>query len=208
MIQKTIFSILFCWLSAHIIAQSTYGVVPPDTIRNKCDNVIISEIGKKAFDANVKFIKCDSRKNVVNGEQTTSYTLFYSFGFPNVKESHVIFSLDFKITPKTSGVVKDIAFKNYTRLPASIKTKGLKIIDFASAKKIAIQSDTTLKKFQTKLFGEISTEYDEALKEYCFEWHFYYMDICKDCKTESFTTYSVFINASTGKVLHVYKNGN
>ncbi len=190
-------------------SQTTYGVAPPDTIRTKCDNVIISEIGKTAFENNVRFIKCDLQKTTTNNKETGySYTLYYSFFFANVKESHVIFSLDYKFNAKQRGVIKDGAFKNFTRLPESIKILGAKIISYNDAKKIAVAADTVLKRYQSKLYGEISTEYDEKKKEYEFVWLFYYMDQCKGCKTEMYTTYSVFVNAANGKVISVTNNKN
>ncbi len=206
--NKTLFLILICfWIQATAVSQTSYGVAPPDTIRTKCDNIIISEIGKTAFENNVRFIKCDLQKTTTNNKETGySYTLYYSFFFANVKESHVIFSLDYKFNAKQRGVIKDGAFKNFTRLPESIKSKGAKIINYDEAKKLAVAADTVLKKYQSKLYGEISTEYDDAKKDYDFVWLFYYMDQCKNCKTEMYTTYSVFVNASSGKVISVTNN--
>ena len=176
-------------------SQTLYGALAPDSVRKKCEEVIVSEIGKDAFNKHVKFIKSDGR---LNDKTLIGFTLFYSFNFPNVKESHVTFTLDYKFG---KGVVKDIAFKNHTRMPATIKKNGAKVIGFEEAKKVAIASDTTLKKFSDKLYGEISTDYDSAKKDYYFVWYFYYLEACKNCEAEMYTTHSVYVNASTGKVL-------
>lgn len=195
--RSLFFIIVLCFaVSGDNIAQTIYGAMAPDSIRKKCEAVIISEVGKTAYDNNVKFIKSDghTKEQVLNG-----FTLFYSFNFPNVKESHVIFTLEYKFG---KGVVKDIAFKNYTRLPASIKKSGAKVISYNEAKNIALKADTTLKKFSDKLYGEISTEYDDTKKEYYFVWYFYYLEACKNCEAEMYTTHSVYVNASTGKVVN------
>lgn len=192
---KLIISALFLSLSLSHFAQTIYGAVAPDSIQKKCEKVIINEIGQSAFNTNVKFIKSDmhTNNNVLN-----AFTLFYSFTFPNIKESHVVFTIEYKLG---KGVIKDIAFKNYTRLPGSIKKTGAKVLSYEAAKKIAIASDTILKKHADKLYGEISTDYDEAKKDYYFVWHFYHLEPCKKCEAEMYTTQSAYINASTGKVL-------
>ena len=203
-----IFSIvfLFAGLSFSGFAQTTYGVTPPDSIKMKCDKVIISEIGKKAFDANIHYIKSDSQKGVYpTGENWISYTLFYSFNFPNIKQSHVIFSLNYKKDLTKSAVMKDIAFKNYTRLPESIKSKGTKAVSYEEAKKAAMEAEPVLKANPTKLYGEISTEYDEIKKEYVFVWYFYFMEPNKKSEAEQYTTYSVLIDAGTGKIIKADK---
>ena len=199
---KAILSFVFILLWGHSYSQSIYGAVAPDSIRKACDKVVINEIGQKAFDTHVKFIKSDAHtaNKVLNG-----YTFFYSFRFPNVKESHVVFSIEYKIAPTKNGVVKDIAFKNYTRLPLSIKSKGLSIIDYEAAKKIAMEADTTLKKFSNRLYSELSTDYDTAAKDYYFVWYFYHLEPCKNCEAEMYTTHSAFINATTGKVISTGK---
>jgi hypothetical protein len=177
-------------------SQTIYGAVAPDSIKKKCQTVITEEIGATAFSNNVRFIKSDAhtKDNVING-----FTLFYSFNFPNVKESHVVFTIEYILG---KGVIKDAAFKNYTRLPGSIKKSGAKVISLKDAKKTAIASDTLLKKHSDKLYGEISTNYDTEKKDYYFVWHFYHLEPCKKCEMEMYTTISAYINATTGKVLH------
>ena len=133
------------------------------------------------------------------------YTIFYSYTFPNVKESHVVFSLDYK---SGKGVVKDGAFKNYTRLPASVKTKDAKVISFADAKKTALASDPSFSKDPQDLFGEISTEYDEKKKDYYFVWYFYHITPCVKCADQMYTLHSLYIDASSGKVIEVAKASN
>ncbi|MBP7809158.1 MAG: hypothetical protein KA163_07695 [Bacteroidia bacterium] len=190
---KLIILILFVSLSNY--AQTIYGAVAPDSIKKKCEQIIVSEIGQSAFNTNVKFIKSDmhTKSNVMN-----AFTLFYSFNFPNVKESHVVFTIEYKLG---KGVIKDVAFKNHTRLPGSIKKTGAKVVTFEDAKKAAVASDTILKKHIDKLYGEISTEYDTEKKDYYFVWHFYHLEPCKKCEAEMYTTQSAYINASNGKVL-------
>ena len=201
----TFLLIYFCYPG---FSQTTYGVIPPADVKKSCDSVIISEIGKIAFENNVRYFKCDAGKGIYNnGEGWTTYTLFYSFNFTDVKESHIIFSLIFKTDPYQSGIMKDVAFKNYTRLPESIQKKGIKIIDYAEAQKIAMKADPVLGKNAAKLDGEISTEYDVKKKEYRFVWYFYYRDPCRNCEAEMYTVYSALINASTGKVITVNING-
>jgi len=194
-LKHIIIALLIC-LCGRNSAQTIYGALAPDSVRKKCEAVIINEIGQNAYNNNVKFIKSDghTKEKVLNG-----FTLFYSFNFPNVKESHVIFTLEYKFG---KGVVKDIAFKNYTRLPASIKKNGAKVVSYEEAKKAALNADTTLKKFSDKLYGEISTEYDDTKKEYYFVWYFYYLEACKNCEAEMYTTHSVYVNATNGKVIN------
>lgn len=178
-------------------SQTIYGAIAPDSIKKKCDAVIVSEIGNDNFGKYVKLIKSDAhtKNNVLN-----AYTLFYSFNFPNVKESHVVFTLEYKLDDKGKGsIVKDVAFKNHTRLPLSIKKNGVKVISYADAKKAAVTCDTTLKKYSDKLYGEISTEYDSAKKDYFFVWYFYYLGPCKNCEAEMYTTHSAYIDAVSGK---------
>lgn len=179
-------------------SQTIYGAIAPDSIHKKCRSVIISEIGEKAFNDYVRFIKSDAH---TKDSILKSYTLFYSFGFPNINESHVVFSLNYKVDGNKSGVIKDVAFKNHTRLPGSIKSKGVKVISYTEAKKTALAADTTLKKFQDKLYAEISTDYSASKKDYFFVWYFYYLEPCKNCEAEAFNAHSVYIDATTGKVL-------
>ncbi len=147
-----------------------------------------------------------SAKGVLTGgEVWNNYTVFYSFNFKDIKESHVVFSLVYRNSPKQNGVMKDIAFKNFTRLPESIKKKGVKIIPYAEAKKIAMSADEVLKKNSDKLYAEISTEYDLTKKEYGFVWYFYFMAPNSNSEAESYTTYSVLINGETGKVIATNK---
>jgi hypothetical protein len=185
----------FLSISLSHYSQTIYGAVAPDSIKKKCEQIIVSEIGQSAFNTNVKFIKSDmhTNSNVMN-----AFTLFYSFNFPNVKESHVVFTIEYKFG---KGVIKDAAFKNYTRLPGSIKKTGAKVVSYDDAKKTAIASDTILKKYASDLYGEISTDYDAAKKDYYFVWHFFHLEPCKNCEVEMYTTQSAYINASTGKVL-------
>jgi hypothetical protein len=192
---KNLFILFFGLTSSYLSAQTVYGAVAPDSIKKKCEQIIISEIGQNAYKTNVKFIKSDAhtKDNVLNG-----FTLFYSFNFPNVKESHVVFTIEYKLG---KGVIKDIAFKNYTRLPGSIKKTGAKVLSYEEAKKTAIFSDTILKKHNNELYGEISTDYDAVKKDYYFVWHFYHLEPCKKCEAEMYTTQSAYINASTGKVM-------
>lgn len=177
-------------------SQTIYGAVAPDSIKKKCEQIIVSEIGQNAYTNNVRLIKSDGHTNagILN-----AYTLFYSFNFPNVKESHVVFTIEYKLG---KGVMKDVAFKNYTRLPGSIKKTGAKVLSFDAAKKVAITSDTILKRHSANLYGEISSDYDPEKKDYYFVWHFYHLEPCKKCEAEMYTTQSAYINASTGKVLH------
>lgn len=193
---KHLFSLLFIIAACKSFSQTIYGAVAPDSIRKQCEKVIISEIGANAFTNHVKFIKSDAhtKEKVLNG-----YTLFYSFGFPNVKESHVVFTIDYKLSPSKNGVVQDAALKNYTRLPIALKKKDISVISYNDAKKSAVAADTVLKKYQDKLYGEISTEYNSTKKDYYFVWYFYYLEACKTCKEETYTTHSVYIDAVSGK---------
>ncbi|MGZ3883420.1 MAG: hypothetical protein ACXVPQ_08065 [Bacteroidia bacterium] len=181
-----------------IRSQTSYSIVVPDSIKKKCDEAVIRETGKAAFASSVKYIKSDVQKTAA-GE---NYTVFYAFVFPNVKESHVVFSVTCKTEGRKAIVVKDAAFKNYTRLPGDIKAKGVKVIPYPEAKKIALANDSVLKKNQDKLFGEISTDYDDAKKDYFFVWYFYFLEPCKNCASEEYKTRSVYMDAVTGKVLH------
>lgn len=192
---KLIISTLFLSLCLSDFAQTIYGAVAPDSIKKKCEQIIISEIGQNAYTKNVKFIKSDAhtKDNVLN-----AFTLFYSFNFPNVKESHVVFTIEYKLG---KGILKDVAFKNHTRLPGSIKKTGAKVLSYEEAKKVAVTSDTILKKYSSSLYGEISTDYDTSKKDYYFVWHFYHLEPCKKCEAEMYSTQSAYINASTGKVL-------
>jgi hypothetical protein len=194
-IKLIILTALLC-ISLKNYSQTIYGAVAPDSIKKKCQNTITEEIGAAAFANNVRLIKSDAH---TAGNVIKAFTLFYSFNFPNVKESHVVFTIEYILG---KGVVKDGAFKNFTRLPGSIKKSGAKVISFQEARKAAINSDTLLKKHSDKLYGEISTDYDEAKKDYYFIWHFYNLEPCKKCEAEMYTTTSAYINASTGKVLH------
>jgi hypothetical protein len=191
---KHILLLIPALLSLKAYSQTIYGTVAPDSIRAKCDDVVISEIGKAAFDKNVKLIKCDAYK--ANGND--KYTLFYSFGFPNVKESHVVFTLDYK---PGKGIIKDAAFKNHTRLPNSIKTKGAKIMDYTWAKNAALASDSVLMHNSSSVYGELSTEYDEKKKDYFFVWYFYSIVPCKNCKDKPFSMSSAYVDAATGKAI-------
>jgi hypothetical protein len=191
---KRIFLLIPALLSFKAYSQTIYGTVAPDSIRDKCDKVVISEIGQTAFDKNVKLIKCDA----IKGNGNDKYILFYSFGFPNVRESHVVFTLDYK---PGKGVVKDAAFKNYTRLPNSVKTKGVKIIDYSRAKNAALASDSVLMHNSNSVYGELSTEYNEKLKDYFFVWYFYSIVPCKNCKDKPFTMSSAYVDAATGKAI-------
>ncbi len=192
---KLIISAALLCISLQNYSQTIYGAVAPDSIKKKCDQIIINEIGQEAFTNNVRLIKSDAhtKENVLH-----AFTIFYSFNFPNVKESHVVFTIEYKLG---KGVIKDAAFKNYTRLPASIKKDGGKVVSFQEAKKTAMKADTTLKKNSDKLYGEISTDYDTAKKDYYFIWHFYHLEPCKKCEAEMYHTTSAYINASTGKVI-------
>jgi hypothetical protein len=198
-LKLLIFSLLLV-LSAENYAQTIYGGVAPDSIKKKCEKVIMDEIGATAYKTNVKFIKSDAhtKENVLQ-----AFTLFYSFNFPNVKESHVVFTIEYKFG---KGVIKDAAFKNYTRLPGSIKKTGVKVLGFEEAKKIAVSSDTILKKHSDQIYGEISTDYNTEKKDYFFIWHFYHLEPCKKCEAEMYTTQSVYIDAANGKVLHNIEN--
>ncbi len=190
---RIILIIAFSLAFSRAWSQTLYGAMAPDSVRKKCEAVILSEIGQNAFNKHVKFIKSDGH---LNGSVLNGFTLFYSFNFPNVKESHVIFTIDYKFG---KGVVKDIAFKNHTRMPANIKKNGAKVIGFEEAKKVAITSDTTLKKYSDKLYGEISTDYDNTKKDYYFVWYFYYLEPCKNCEADSYNAHNVYIDAVTGK---------
>lgn len=197
MTRTFLFSFLIIITASLLRAQTSYNISVPDSIKKKCDEVVISEIGKSAFEGSVKYIKSDLQKN--NGAE--NYIVFYAFTFPNVKESHVIFTITCKLEGKHAAVVKDAAFKNYTRLPQNIKTKNVKVISYAEAKKIAVSKDPVLKKNESKLYGEISTDYDEKKKDYFFVWYFYDLEPCKDCPAGQYKTYSVYMDASTGKVI-------
>src|SRR4051812_47584355 len=108
MTLKHFFFATLVWLTLPVAAQTSYGVTVPDSVKKKCDAVIVSEIGNTASTDHVKYIKGDAQSGAyANGDKWKSYTVFYSFGFPNVKESHVVFSLDFKSDPKRSEVVRD-----------------------------------------------------------------------------------------------------
>ena len=196
-----VFLLFFGLISTSLFAQTTYEAVAPDSIKKKCDEVIISEIGKTAFTNHVKYIKCDAFKS--NNEN--KYTIFYSFTFPNVKESHVVFSLDYK---SGKGVIKDGAFKNFTRLPASVKAKGIKVISYSDAKKTALASDPIFNKDPKDLFGEISTEYDEKKKDYFFVWYFYHITPCVKCADQMYTMKSLYIDAVSGSVIKTEKSSN
>lgn len=202
MFYKLKIAFILIFLSGYCLAQTIYGGVAPDSIKKKCEAVIISEIGNTVFKNNVKFIKSDAhtKEKVLN-----SYSLFYSFTFPNVNESHVVFTMEYQLNGNKSGVVKDIAYKNYTRLPSGLKKNGAKIITYSDAKKTALAADTSLKKFENKLYGELSTEYDALKKDYYFVWYFYYLEPCKNCEAEMYTTHNVFIDASSGKVINAGK---
>lgn len=189
---KRIFLLIPALLALKANAQTVYGTVAPDSIRTKCDNVIITEIGKTAFEKNVKLIKCDAHK----GNGNDKYTLFYSFSFPNIRESHVVFSLDYKMG---KGVVKDAAFRNFTRLPNSIKTKGAKVVDYSRAKNAALAADSVLMHNSSNVYGELSTEYDEKKKDYFFVWYFYSIVPCKNCTDKPFSMSSAYVDAATGK---------
>jgi hypothetical protein len=192
---KRIFLLLQCFFYFNAFSQQiVYATLAPDSVKKKCDEVVISEIGKNAFNNDVKFIKAD----LLKGGGNDKYTIFYSFTFPNVKESHVVFSLDYK---PGKGVVKDAAFKNYTRLPKSIKTKGVKIIDYNRAKNAAMAADSMIMHNSTNVYGELSTEYDEKKKDYYFVWYFYSIVPCKDCKDRPFSLSSVYIDATSGQLL-------
>ena len=194
-IKLIILAALLCF-SLQNYSQTIYGAVAPDSIKKKCQAKITEEIGSLALSNNVRFIKSDMN---AAGNFIKGFTLFYSFNFPNVKESHVVFTIEYVFG---KGVVKDGAFKNFTRLPGSIKKSGAKVISYNDARKAAIQSDTLLKRHSDKLYGEISTDYDDAKKDYYFIWHFYSLEPCKKCEVEMYTTTSAYINASTGKVMH------
>lgn len=201
MYRKIIIFIIPFFAAISLQAQTIYGAIAPDSIKKKCDAVIVSEIGKDNFDKHVKLIKSDAHtfNNVLK-----AYTLFYSFNFPNVQESHAVFTIEYKFDETGKGkVVKDAAFKNFTRLPGTIKKTGVKVISYSDAKKAALLSDTTLNKYSNQLYGEISTEYDETKKDYFFVWYFYYLGPCKNCKQEMYTTYSAYINAITGKPIAI-----
>ncbi len=192
---QSVFMVILGLIGTSLFAQTTYEAAVPDSIKKKCDAVVISEIGNTAFTNNVKYIKSD----VFRTSGNTKYTIFYSFTFPNVKESHVVFSLDYK---SGKGVIRDAAFKNYTRLPSSVKLNGTKIINYADAKKTTMASDTVFKNNQQNLFGEISTEFDEKKKDYYFVWYFYYIAPCKNCKDQTYSLKSMYIDAVSGKTIN------
>jgi hypothetical protein len=199
---KNLILILTSFISTVLSAQTNYEIATPDSIQRMCQKAIISEIGKNAFSTSVKYIKSDlnTGKNA-KGEKLENYTLFYAFAFPNVKESHVVFSFNCVRDANGTRLVKDSAFRNFTRLPASLKNKPPKVLNYQSAKKLAADADPVMKANQDKLFGDISTEYNEKNGDYHFVWHFYYMAPCKDCGAEQFKIYSSSIDAATGKVI-------
>lgn len=206
MSARRLFLLVLSLTALQGFSQTIYGSSLPINIKKSCDSVVISEIGKTAFEANVHYIKCDNQRGAfTTGEKWNNYTVFYSFNFPNIKESHVVFSLVYRSTDKKTGVVKDVAFKNYTRLPESIKKKGVKIIPFEEAKKVAMNADEVLKKNSAKMYSEISTEYDAAKKDYNFVWYFYFMEPVQNSEAEQYTTHSVLINGETGKVITANK---
>ncbi|HWY10755.1 MAG TPA: hypothetical protein VN026_05480 [Bacteroidia bacterium] len=192
---QSVFTVILGLIGSSLFAQTTYEAAVPDSIKKKCDAVIISEIGNTAFTNNVKYIKSD----VFRTSGNTKYTIFYSFSFPNVKESHVVFSLDYK---SGKGVIRDAAFKNYTRLPNSVKLNGTKIISYGDAKKTTIESDSLFRTNQQSLYGELSTEYDEKKKDYYFVWYFYYIAQCKTCKDKPYSLKSMYIDAVSGKTIN------
>jgi hypothetical protein len=202
MSSKNLILLILAFVSTVISAQTNYEITTPDSIQKMCQKAIISEIGKNAFNTSVKYIKSDlSTAKNIKGEKEDNYTVFYAFAFPNVKESHVVFSFNCIRDSKGTRLVKDSAFKNFTRLPVSLKNKPVKILSYSNAKKLAADADPVMKVNQDKLFGDISTEYNEKTKDYYFVWHFYYMASCKDCGAEQFKIYSSSIDAVTGKVI-------
>lgn len=185
-------------LALPLLSQTQYGINPPDSIKQACEKAIVSEIGRTAYSSSVKLIKCDMHKE----GKLNNYTCFYMFAFPNVNESHVIFSMNCQADGKEIKLVKDTALKNLTRLPSSLKTRPPKVIAYSSAKKLACEHNTVMKANADKIYGELSTEYNAKLKDYHFVWHFYYMEDCKDCPSSSqLKIHSADIDAVSGKVV-------
>jgi hypothetical protein len=199
---RSFIAIAIVFFTKSLVSQTNYGIsVVPDTILKVCQNVITKEIGKKAFNSSVKYIKSDLNTTKNANGVTENYTVFYYYTFPNIKESHVVFSFNCYKNQNQIRIVKDSAFKNFTRLPLALKSKPLKVIGFNESRTIAAKTDPAMKANEDKLFGELSTDYDDKVKDYFFVWRFYYMAPCKDCAAGQFTIHSASLDAVSGKVI-------
>jgi hypothetical protein len=194
-------SLVLVFSGIFLFSQTKYNIIPPDSILKKCEKAIISEIGKTAFSSSVRLIKCDLNSS----GNSSNYSVFYAFSFPEIKESHVIFTLNYLSDEKGGRLVKDTALKNFTRLPFALKTKNVKAIPYFPAKRIAAESDSVMKANANKLYGELSTDWDAKRKDYYFTWHFYLMEPCKNCSSEQIKIYSAAVDAVSGKLIPVQK---
>jgi hypothetical protein len=198
---RRILSLVFAFAGISLFSQTKYGIIAPDSVLKKCEKAIISDIGKTAYLRSVRLIKCDLNSN----GNSSNYSVFYAFKFPEITESHVIFTLNYISDEKGARLVRDTALKNFTRLPSALKTKNIKAMGYFDARKIASDSDPVMSANANKLYGELSTDYDPKRKDYYFTWHFYLMEPCKNCGSEQIRIYSAAVDAVSGKLIPAEK---
>jgi len=208
-IKNQILIYLFFLCCGQFYAQAKWGVKVPTEIKKACDSLIVNELGKKAFDKQVHYFKCDENTGHYNdGKKWTSYELHYTFNFPEIKEAHINFSIIYKKDATGGKFINDPSFKNYTRLPESLKKKEIQLLTWSQALDISIKSDSLFLKNKQKLRGELFTEFSKNANEYVFYWNFFYYEPCRDCEMETVIPYSVALDALSGKVIRMLKGPN
>jgi len=124
----------------------------PDCVREKCDSILLSELGADIYSDCVEYIgyKCTKKLDTITDNPCEtysrhSYLVRYKFSFPNQDNA------SFKLRFVCSGYFKKMHVQseyflrtNQSDLPAGFKDKGLRIVNYKKIAKKAYKKDSTL----------------------------------------------------------------
>jgi hypothetical protein len=191
--------LIFLSVSAVLIAQpDEKEVTIPDSIKKRCDNLIIADIGKDLFEQCVTYQKCLLKQRTFeNGQARSDYTISYMFQFPKVKEAS--FSFGFVYTNwngKERLVSSAFLRNNKTDFPAGFKNSGSKIVNYEIVKMVAMNQFPEMKKNPDKVLGSL------VLMQDSLRWHFYAsLPQYPVGDGESYTNFKVYIDPYSGAVI-------
>ena len=137
-------------LIAILIITTSASAQLPECIKEKCDSILIAELGEEMYTRCVTYIghECSVKLDTImdnpcEAQSRHSYWVRYKFTFPNQD------SASFKLGFSCSGYygkmhVQSEYFtrKNQSDLPKGFKDKGLDILDYATIEKKAKRKDS------------------------------------------------------------------
>lgn len=162
--------IIFCLaLPAVLNAQPEEKTVTiPDSVKKRCDDLIISEVGKDIYELCVLYKKSLVNKRTFgNGEVRSDYTITYSFRFPQVHEASFNFGFVYTEWAGKERLVSSAFLRNnQTDLPPCLKKSGLKILNYQLVKTVALNQNPEMKKHCDEVKGIL------VLTQDSLSWHF------------------------------------